>query len=261
MTEKTKTTTWKAIVAVAGVLIAAITAYAALVQADILDNPRAAKTETTAEPTAMQAGADPIDPTNRTGPQLAVGDITHFGQYDWRVLDVQGGKALLLSEDILEMRPYNTEYTDVTWETCTLRAYLNGEFYNKFNEAERSRIAPTRNDNPDNTWGTYHGEHFNTPGGNPTDDHVSLLSVPEILKYFPGLKLHRDSDGNEWYYEPDERFVAKFNSSRHWWWLRSPGIYQNYAAGVYDDGGVSLYGDYVDIEGGVRPALWLNLES
>lgn len=45
-----------------------------------------------------------------------------------------------------------------------------------------------------------------------------------------------------------------------WWWLRSPGIYQNYAAGVkYGD---SLGFDYVNsVDACVRPALWVNIEA
>ena len=259
MTEKTKTI-WKAISAVVVIILTAIGVYAALVQADILDNPRAAKTTTA--PTVTQAGIGSTDPTNSAEPQLAVGDITHFGSYDWRVLDIDTvyNRALLLSEDIIEQRPYNTEFTDVTWETCTLRAYLNSSFYGSFNEGDRSRIALTRNINPDNTWGRTKGVAFGTPGGNPTDDYIFLLSVAEILKHFPGLRLYKDSDGDEWYYEADERLVSKFNNSGSWWWLRSPGYYQDYAAGVDNDGYVYLSGNNVNYEtGGVRPALWLNL--
>jgi len=261
MTEKTKTI-WKAIGGVVTIIIAAIGVYAALVSADLIDNPRAAKTETTAGPSVTQASADSTGPTESAEPQLAVGDITRFGNYDWRVLDIDTvyNRALLLSEDIIEQRPYNTEFTDVTWETCTLRAYLNSSFYGSFNEGDRSRIALTRNINPDNTWGRTKGVAFGTPGGNPTDDHIFLLGIAEILKYFPGLRLYKDSDGDEWWYEADERLVAKFNNDGSWWWLRSPGNDQGSAANVHDDGNVNLHGNHVNTEtGGVRPALWLNL--
>jgi len=139
--------------------------------------------------------------------------------------------------------------------------YLNSSFYASFNEGERSRIALTRSINPDNTWGTWNGKRFNTPGGNPTDDYIFLLSVPEVLKYFPGLKLHKDSNGDEWFYEADERLVAKLNGNAAWWWLRSPGyLSRGYAAFVNRGGDVNPGGDHVIIEaGGVRPALWLNL--
>jgi len=186
-------------------------------------------------------------------------ELVSFGGYAWRVLDKQEGRALLITEDIIELKAYNEEYEDVTWETCTLREHLNGAFYKQFKAWERRLILKTMNGNPDNTWGTMDGERFNTPGGEKTEDHIFLLSVPEILKYFPGLKLHKDSEGDEWWYEADERLVAKFNNSGSWWWLRSPGDLQHDAASVGDDGYVDPGGLNVDFNDAVRPALWLNL--
>ena len=49
-------------------------------------------------------------------------------------------------------------------------------------------------------------------------------------------------------------------SNRCWWWLRSPGYYQNYAAYVELDGSVSKYGFAVDFpDCAVRPAMWIDL--
>ena len=39
--------------------------------------------------------------------RASVGDVIQFGGIDWLVLDIQDGKALLLSEKILEERPYH----------------------------------------------------------------------------------------------------------------------------------------------------------
>jgi len=187
---------------------------------------------------------------------------TTFGPYTWLVLEERDGKALLLCEDIIERRPYHDEYTRITWETCALRAYLNGKFLDRFTPEERSRIAMTRNENSDNTWGRTQGKPFNTPGGNPTDDYVFLLGIADVLGYFPNLKPHKYMDSDKWWYEADERLIAKCGGQPSWWWLRSPGLFQNYAAFVGSDGYVSLSGRSVrDAGGGVRPALWLNLES
>lgn len=48
-----------------------------------------------------------------------------------------------------------------------------------------------------------------------------------------------------------------------WWWLRSPGLYNNRAAGVITDGSVYMYGFSVDMATHiVRPALLIsNLDS
>ena len=44
----------------------------------------------------------------------------------WRVLSVDGDDAFLLADQNLDAGPYNKSYTDVTWETCTMRSWLNG---------------------------------------------------------------------------------------------------------------------------------------
>ena len=45
----------------------------------------------------------------------------------WRVLSVEGNEALLLADKNLDGGiPYNKVREDVTWETCTMRSWLNG---------------------------------------------------------------------------------------------------------------------------------------
>ena len=44
----------------------------------------------------------------------------------WRVLKNAEGKLFLLSDQSLDCMKYNEVKTSVTWETCTLRAWLNG---------------------------------------------------------------------------------------------------------------------------------------
>ena len=86
-----------------------------------------------------------------------------FGGYDWYVLDKQDGKMLLLTEKIIGRRAYHNRVENITWETCDIRKYLNGEFYNSFNETDRERIIEVMNNNPANPW-------YGTSGGNPTAD-------------------------------------------------------------------------------------------
>ena len=69
---------------------------------------------------------------------------------EWLVLDIQDGKALLLSKYGLEAKAYNTKFVDITWENCTLRTWLNGEFLAKaFSAEEQSAILLTEVDNSD----------------------------------------------------------------------------------------------------------------
>lgn len=53
-----------------------------------------------------------------------------------------------------------------------------------------------------------------------------------------------------------EMYMSEIPYVKTWWWLRSPGIYSNYAAAVDYDGSVSYDGYYVnDDTDCVRPAL------
>ncbi|MCL2195889.1 MAG: DUF6273 domain-containing protein [Oscillospiraceae bacterium] len=221
---------------------------------------------------------------------VAVGHVVTFGGYEWRVLDVQGSSALLITEHIIELRPFHEvddrdSFDGITWEHSDIRAWLNGPFLNRFSRADRNRIVQTMVRNDDNPW-------FGTAGGNNTQDHVFLLSLEEVVQYFGDSgELGRGRDGrwdfndrydnarvariNDW--GVLERFVSEFGQ-RHgvtsvddfgvdklsfvtWWWLlRSPGLFANFAALVIYDGIVNVEGNLVNTDAaGVRPAMWVNL--
>jgi hypothetical protein len=170
------------------------------------------------------------------GGEIRAGILFQMDGYLWRVLEVRDGKALIISEDIVGRKAYNTELMDITWADCSLRAYLNNDFYNTLSTDTQARIAETQvtnNDNPN------HG----TPGGANTTDKIFLLSIDEARTYFNdnAARIAYDSSG-----------------SASWWWLRSPGDGSIDAAYVVIDG--RLHGhDVNSVFGGVRPALWLNL--
>jgi hypothetical protein len=191
-----------------------------------------------------------------------VGDIIEFGGYDWRVIDVQDGRALLLSDKMLELRHYHDTWTDTTWETSDIRAYLNGEFFDSFSATDRARITQVTNTNPKNPW-------WGAPGGANTQDRIFLLSLDEVVRYF-GDAAEREQTWGFYGAHSDKRIVKCINSScwchsetnGHWWWLRSPGYFSYSAANVRDDGYVSVYGyEVFYIYGGVRPALWLEMKQ
>ncbi|MDR1136139.1 MAG: DUF6273 domain-containing protein [Clostridiales Family XIII bacterium] len=53
-----------------------------------------------------------------------------------------------MAEYVIEKRPYNSEATEVTWESCTLSEYLNNEFFDNFSRHEQAGILETKNVNP-----------------------------------------------------------------------------------------------------------------
>lgn len=194
--------------------------------------------------------------------------ILSFGGYNWRVLDIQDNVALLITEDIIEQRAYHDAYKDITWADCSLRKYLNGEFYDKFSKADKSRIMPVLNKNLDNQW-------YGSKGGVDTKDSIFLLSIEEVCKYFGDSRsklYNRGKNQRYWFERKDEnnsKRIARFEGETwgSWWWLRSPGRVSVKAVYIHGDGNIGIQGNNIlkgnisdgKCTGGVRPALWLKL--
>ena len=169
----------------------------------------------------------------------------------WKVLMIYDGRALLLSRDLLEAMPYNYVQTPIVWESSSIRTWLNEAFYNDaFSSEEKSYISRNWNDNPaNNAYGTY--------GGSRTFDDVFLLSMDELLMYFPSEASRKASPTAvaraHGAYGTADRNCA-------WWWLRSPGQYTSCATSVNSIGVLLNTGPIVtDTTGGIRPAIWVNL--
>lgn len=185
--------------------------------------------------------------------KFAVGNYVTFGTYpqtkagndatpiEWLVLARDGDKALLISRYGLDVQPYNKDYTSVTWETCTLRTWLNSTFYNKaFSSAEQAAILTTDVDNSKSQCYSI----WTTSGGNNTQDKVFLLSYAEANKYFGVGK------------GSSKKTAAGVR------WLRSPSYSQSNAAYVYIVGSIYFYSRNVDSDSeAVRSALWVDIES
>ena len=156
-----------------------------------------------------------------------VGDVVTFGSYNWYIIGKSDDGVTLLMKESFTNKAYNDSSTDITWENCTLRSYLNNDFYNTFSDEDKAKIALTHNENPNNP---QHG----TDGGNDTDDYIYLLSLDEA-------------------YALDES-IRNISSN---WLLRSPGYKSTLAAVVNKNNDVYPYGLNVNKNYGVRPALTL----
>ncbi len=197
--------------------------------------------------------------------QMSVGQRYYFGNYDqgsgmeqipWLVIKTEGNKALLLSEKILDEQPYHNTYTDaVTWETCSLRSWLNNNFYNTaFTSTEKSRIIEVTNTNP-GVSGTVQGYYFYTDGGKNTKDKVFLLSVDEAEAFygkFGSWKCYFSGKvGKMGGYGADVNIGPI-------WWLRSPGMENNCASMVAAEGIIKNCFEAAWVQSiGVRPAIWI----
>jgi len=204
----------------------------------------------------------------------SIGSIITFGEYEWRVLDVKGKNALIISEHILERGPYHIHFDSMTWEDCSLRYYLNNEYYDReFSVEEKARIIETKNSNPPNPW-------YDTDGGAETLDRIFLLSLDEVVKYFGDSKdlenkkrqlfdfdkstvndivTYESPDGNFLSDQYNKERIGTETDGKEWyWWLRSPGLNPYYAMYVNDDGILYVNGlEVSNVVGGVRLALWV----
>ena len=193
------------------------------------------------------------------------GDTVLFGEYEqdnntsngkedveWLVLEVKDGKALVVSKYALDCKQYNTSNTDVTWETCTLRKWLNNDFINAAFSSYEKAMIPTV---------TVSADKNSTNPGNATQDQVFLLSITEANKYF-GSDSARQCKPTDYAFA-NGAYVNSVNGNCGWW-LRSPGVTQysaHSAAYVHNSGGVYESGSDVDIgTSAVRPAMWISIK-
>ena len=214
---------------------------------------------------SSQPYTPPYTPSSSGSPfrGLTVGSTVYFGRYEqdnnynngsepilWRVIDVRSGQALLLSVYGLETMAYHYQNQPVTWETSSVRSYLNSNFLNgAFSAQERQYIAQSYiANNSSSAFGTY--------GGNATYDSVFLLSQDEIRYYFPSEGSRKMQPTN----------VARAHGAYGtadpncaWWWLRSPGQTTNCASSINSIGVLLNTGPVVsDTTGVLRPAMWVN---
>ena len=196
---------------------------------------------------------------------IQVGDSFTFGNYPqnssepepivWRVIDIQNGSALVISEKLLDCVAYNDTNTIVTWESSYLRKWLNNEFLNNaFTSSDQMRISLVQNINSDNSI-------YGTIGGKNTLDKVFVLSEYESKFYFKTLdeKIvpatpYAVKNGS--YINKDQTLANGENPG--WWWLRTPGQGNDYAMAVGFDGLIYEDGSIVNnTDASIRPAMWI----
>lgn len=186
--------------------------------------------------------------------KVTVGDTIVFGSYElddnatngkegieWLVLAKEDDTILVISRYGVDWQKYNGEETSTSWEKCTLRSWLNHDFfYSAFSEKEQTIILKTTvsaDENPE----------YNVNPGSDTQDKMFLLSILEADKYFNSNR------------ERTCRFIAQ---DAWFWWLRSPGETLDNAATVDRDGSINKEGAQVNIVNIlVRPAMWIDLSA
>ena len=187
----------------------------------------------------------------------------------WIVLARDGDRVLVISRYVLDCKLYDEERRPVTWETCTLRAWLNGEFLNAAFDADELELIQTTHVTADPN------PIYDADPGADVDDKLFLLSLYEAESYFlpdmTGIAKWRvyEQTYPALLCEPTAYSAAhgcapqSENGSARWW-LRTPGLSASSAAWVTRTGGFRDQGSLVDCSNslvipGIRPAMWIDL--
>ena len=209
-----------------------------------------------------------IVPSHAESDPIIVGTTITLGEYEqdndvsngpepikWIVLDIQDNKALILSKYLLDTIMYNNKATYVTWETCSLRNWLNNDFLTTaFDSAAQESVLMTevRNDIEQGVPG------LSVDGGNDTEDQVFLLSYQEVLKYFKTETLRIAF--------PTDYAASLYGTPS--WYTRCPGGDLARVIVIHADGNYwSGYVDYKDTFTrqhtwqGIRPAMWIDIDQ
>ena len=170
---------------------------------------------------------------------------------------MKDNKALVVSEYAIDVKPYNTNCKAATWETCTLRKWLNSTFINEaFDINEQMVIQETEL----KTEATAEGmSDINTK------DKIFLLSIDEVNKYFNpnqsrmcNATKHAIEEGA---YCCNEK-AQNSNSALCCYWLRSAAIKPMNGTtvncvGVINQDEFPVNQNWV----GIRPTMWISLKN
>lgn len=200
----------------------------------------------------------------------------------WRVLDIQGNRALLLADRMPDCVPFHKEEEEVTWEECTLRSWLNGYgaqankqgidytgngFVDRaFTTQEQEAILPALCGNPAN-------RDYGTDSGRDTEDRLFILSNEEVFEGEDAARygFHQSRD----YDDPAKRFTSTLYAKcmgawwspvdqyagNSFWFMRTSGYTSRSVTYICDFGYIYSRGTLATCsDAGVLPAMWIDLD-
>ncbi len=202
-----------------------------------------------------------------------------FGGYSWLIMEETEEAFFCLTEHLIAVRAYHEVEEAVTWKYCSLRKWLNTDFFDSLQPSERLLISERKLLNQDNCF-------YKTSGGDETNDRIFLLSYSEMRQYLSfGKELSVSEQNTDLTKVQKDDFLRKaflslppkriaeanvqfqhdyslLNGQALGWWLRSPGSSPSRAMRVNCHGTVRTYGREVNRSlVGVRPAAWINKEK
>ena len=194
------------------------------------------------EAVSVAAGASVIEP----GIRIWFGNVEQEeGETEpdtkWRILETSEDRAMLISEELLALMPFDDGDLDRSWNSCTARDWCLDYFDNwKGSLIEKSAIALTSKHD-----GVYQtGEHEIFGEQDITNEHFFFLSAEEADTLFKN--------------NADRIAYGNWDGESYFWWLRSDRPdWQALAAFVWEGGSINNL--WKSNSYGARPAFNLDL--
>ncbi len=206
-------------------------------------------------------------PTSTPAPSKskpAVGSFLYFGSYEqdnnksngkesirWKVLDVQGNKALLLSTQVLDAQQFHNK-ADIGggWAASKLRSWMMNDFYNSaFSAREKNAILRT-------------AQRATSKDTSDDYDTVFVLSTEQVKKY---LTRTSDRQFSASAYAIKARKVFRGADGYYNWWTRSnhveSGSFWKDQIDIVRKYGEIAYTKPTDADCGILPAVWIDISA
>lgn len=180
----------------------------------------------------------------------------------WKVLEVSDDDIFVMAEQTLDCQKYDSsKYSSVTWETSTLRKWLNEQFIGQaFSAEEQKLIKQTNVTNPRNSV-------YSIDGGKNTTDQIYILSEEEVQNTKYGFcqitnefSQTRNPAASDYSYSKGthySEFAADSREKGSYWWIRTPGQSLSRAATVFN-GKLDMEGSDADCANlGIVPVMHL----
>lgn len=198
--------------------------------------------------------------------RLRLGDTIYIGQYEqdgrrsngkedilWQVLDISGDEIYLISVYALDQIDFDNYGGELTWDTCTLRTWLNDTFYNEaFDANEKTLIIDSYVTADKNSY-------YDRASGRDTIDKIFLPSIYELRHYYrndEGRTCHPTaylkSMSSVWYDK---------DTNQCWYTTRTTGMDDTRVALVHWEGGFFWRGDKTDSANPIRPAMRISASA
>ena len=160
-------------------------------------------------------------------PQEENGDYLDLS---WRVLSRTEKGTLMITEKIIDCKPFNTDWRNCCWQTSTIRSWLKNEFVKvAFSADEKKRVKD-----------------------------IFLLDNEQASSYFAN---DEDRLATPTEYAKKQGILQYDGNKKSMWWLRSVTDNQTHVSFVNYDGFIFVFGRKANATNyGIRPAIFLGEE-